>query len=152
MKIRIIILIIFVFSPLVAIAEPVCFDPLKSVSSNIDMADSKILTPFLLTFSNSKCHNNVEHSEWGNKLIFKVMEKRSTQFFKTFFQLHENERLAIVSEIISPLLDANWQLIVTSINESSLIETEKNRALQLIKKAYKQDMDKQKVRVKEFDT
>jgi hypothetical protein len=99
-------LVLFLSSIAVAGEDP-CVDPLKEISTKIDTADIGLIISFLDTFLNSTCQNNVEHSEWGNELVFVLMQNRPVKFFRTLFQLTDENREAIITEINNPLLDAN---------------------------------------------
>lgn len=65
--------------------------------------------------------------------------------------MSKKEINAVIEVINEPLLYYDWAKLYKRINNSDLKKKHKIRALKLLKNSYKLDMNKQKVRIVEFD-
>jgi hypothetical protein len=97
----------FICSWTYAEAEP--SDPCLGVVVRVDKHMSSLkegdMRAFLQAFSDHRCENNVEFSEWGNELIFNAIEQRPYLFFSTLFKLNQKEIVIIKKEFENPIND-----------------------------------------------
>ena len=116
---------------------PHCLNITKYVYENIDSLNNDSLLVFFKQFSIEQNKNNVEFLEWGNEVLFQILEKKPTQFFKNLFILKESEIKSIENEINSPVNDGiNMIKIFKEIENSKMDEKIKARALNFIRPAY----------------
>lgn len=128
-----------------------CLDKTECISNNLNSLKFDYLKNFFKTFSDKRCENNTEYLEWSNELLFNAIEKRPELCIETLFSMSKKEIDAVIDIFNQPLLDQDWAKLYKRINYSDLKKKHKIRALKILRDSYKLDVDKQKVRIVEFD-
>ena len=115
--------------------------PLVSYVTNQKDALSKAdLQYFLSTFSNNHCINNVEFSEYGNEVLFSLMESNPNLFFEALFSLGQGQIETIKVQINNPVDDSiNVVKIYKAIESSNMHKDLKMKALNFLKEAYEKE-------------
>lgn len=99
--------------------------------------DSSELREFLLSFSNKHCDNNVEFQEWGNEVLFSLIDLNPGFFFNTLFNLNDEQIRAVKREINSPIHDGiNVVKIYQNVKDTYIPEDLKKKALELLHPSY----------------
>ncbi len=110
-----------------------CVKVVSYINENIDTIDSADLLQFLKSFSNDHCINNVEFSEWGNEVLFLLMERRPQVFFGIINQLNSRELKALQFQTNNPVSDLiDMKKIADSIMKSEMSDELKTRAMDFI--------------------
>ena len=116
---------------------PHCLNITKYVYENIHSLNNDSLAVFFKQFSIEQNKNNIEFLEWGNEILFLVLEKKPTQFFETLFLLKESEIKSVEGEINSPVNDGiNMIKIFKEIENGKMDAKIKTRALNFLRPAY----------------
>lgn len=103
------------------------------VSEHLDSLTYKMVDAFLSTFDKS-CKTNVEFSEFGNEMLYKVLGK----YTELYFQIITNENVnnkALLIEIENPIFDLDLQDIYEKVKCSSAPPGLKTKYLDAIFKA-----------------
>ncbi len=127
---------------------PHCITITRYVYENIDSLNNDSLMVFYKQFSMKKNKNNVEFREWGNEVLFQILEKNPTQFFKNLFLLKKSEIQSVEKELNSPVNDGiNLIEIFKRIENGKMDGNIKKRALNIIRPVY----ESYKNRIKEWE-
>jgi hypothetical protein len=75
------------------------------IANHKDSIDLDELRQFFLAFSNKNCGNNVEFSEYGNEVLFSLIDEKPIVFFQTLFSLGSDQIEALKIQINNPIND-----------------------------------------------
>ncbi len=89
---------------------------------------------FLLGFDKS-CSNNVEYSEFSNEVLFKVVYNYPNEFINALSNMLIDQTY-ILEELSNPVLDFEWNKIITVIKNTEQSKM-KNKILYSLKKIAK---------------
>jgi hypothetical protein len=83
----------------------------------------------------------VEFREWGNEVLFSMIDAKPTMFFQTLFSLDPNQIEVLKDEFNNPIHDSvdvigKYETILNSDMPLNL----KNRALDLLKQPYENEL------------
>lgn len=92
---------------------------LLAVSQNMDNLSLDLAVRFVDTFDKS-CRNNVEFTEWSNKLLFQVIKKQTSLYFKALLKATDETKNEILYTFSSPLLDYNYQEIYDKVKATDV--------------------------------
>ena len=107
------------------------------VAQNIKTLNEDSLFVFFGQFSLEEDENNVEFREWGNEILFEVLESNPELFFRTLFRMSDAQIKSVGNEINSPVHDrTNMILVYEKVKNCKLDKKSKDRALVFIKTAY----------------
>ncbi|HFC76758.1 MAG TPA: hypothetical protein ENJ27_00845 [Candidatus Moranbacteria bacterium] len=137
-------LLFLIFLPFLSLSQnskynpSYCIEITGYISENVDSLSADSLLIFFKQFSIKTNENNVEFSEWGNEILFKVMKNRPELFFNTLFHMSKEEQKSIEDEINSPINDGiNMIKFHKELENCKLDQKTKQRALIFIDKSYK---------------
>ena len=100
------------------------------------------LIQFFSAFSNEQCLNNAEFSEYGNEVLFSLIESNPLLFFQTLFSLNQTQIEAIKFQIDNPIHDGiNVIKKYETVKNANMPEEVKTKALDLLKKSYVQEKE-----------
>jgi hypothetical protein len=106
------------------------------------------LCQFLLAFSNEKCLDNVEFSEYGNEVLFSLIDLNPSLFFKTLFSLEPKQIEAVKFHINNPVDDSiNVIKKYETVKNSNMPVDLKTRSLNFMKESY----EKQKSMIEDWE-
>ena len=88
------------------------------VNDHLDSLNYEMVLDFLCTFD-SVCNTNIEYSEWSNEILYKILEKSPTLFFKAVIDPKIDNK-QILKEIEKPILDFNFQIIYDRVKATNL--------------------------------
>jgi len=91
---------------------------IRQTEEKLKMLKPSEIRLFLSTFSKD-CSNNIEYSEYSNKVLFKVLELYPTELIESISSNKEIDIDYILSEISTPLLDINGKKLIDIINKAS---------------------------------
>ena len=117
-------------------------EKVKAANEHLDSLTFQIVNDFLCTFD-SICNNNIEYSEWSNEMLFKVLEKSPTIFFKVIATGQVDSKL-LLREIESPIHNFDFQKIHNKIKAASGSTNIKSKYLNALIAAA--DKDGQKIK------
>ena len=116
---------------------PQCLNITKYVTLNIENLNHDSLLVFFNQFSIKENENNIEFSEWGNEVLFEVLEDKPELFFFTLFSMDSVAIKSIESEVNSPVHDGiDLVKIYDNVEKCSLTDDIKTRALKFVKPSY----------------
>jgi hypothetical protein len=95
------------------------------------------LRQFLLAFSNEQCLENVEFSEFGNGVLFSLIELNPQLLFQTLFSLNPDQIEAVKYHINNPVDDSiNVIKKYETIKNSNMPSDLKRRSLNFMQESY----------------
>jgi len=139
---KIIILYLFIFTAILFgqksdINHPYCINITKYVLVNVDSLQDDSLKIFYKQFGLEKNKNAAEFRQWGNEVLFKVLEKNPKQFFENLFKMRPSEIKTIENEINHPIHDGiNMIKLYKNIENCDLNKNTKEKAIKFIKPSY----------------
>lgn len=86
------------------------------VEKNILEVDSKQILLFLLTIK-KECENNTEFSEYSNKVLFELLDKRTSSLIKVISKNSSLDIEYILLQISNPILDYDYKSLKTKIGK-----------------------------------
>ncbi len=139
MKIIFILLLtpLFLLSQNSKVQYPRCLLITKYIAENIESVSKDSLNIFFEQFSLDENQNNVEFREWGNEILFEILDKKPKLFFETLFKMKSAQIKSIEDEINSPISDGiNMIKLYNNVEKSSLDKKTKSKAITFIKPSY----------------
>lgn len=106
----------------------------KQTEARINKLKYADLHDFLYTFSKD-CSKNVEYSEYSNEMLFKVLEKYPKELIDCMSKEKELNLDYIYSELSTPLLDINAEIIYEKVQNALGNKYVKEKVLEALKKA-----------------
>ena len=111
---------------------------LLELSKNLDSLKYEYVLNFVCTFDSS-CQNNVEFSEWSNRLLFKLVEKDIDLLNEALHRMGYQYVILIANELENPVVEIDpikiYEIIRKSNGPKDMIFLEKKA---IIKAAEKQ--------------
>jgi hypothetical protein len=119
-----------------------CITVVKYLQNNLNQVDLNYIKLFIKSFSDSSCINNVEFNEYGNYVLFKLIEKRPTDFFKVLFNQDIDILFSIKYQLDSPVNDGiNIINVYNKVKKSNMPFNIKQKALSLLKYSYEKEIE-----------
>lgn len=107
---------------------------IKQTEEKLGMLKYSDISLFLSTFSKD-CSNNIEYSEYSNRILYKVLEFYPAELIEYLDSLNEIDIDYIISVLSDPLLDINGKKLIEIINKAHGETGIKDRLIRAIKKA-----------------
>ncbi len=117
-------------------------EKVKIADSLLDNLTFEIVRDFLCTFDTS-CKNNAEFSEWSNEVLFEVLEKSPSIYFKVIAKGQVNSKI-LLEEVQNPIHEFDYQKIYDKIKATNARATIKSQYLNALIVA----ADKEKLKIK----
>jgi hypothetical protein len=135
--IRIAVLVIMISCELTLAQEVITYDNCDSIAhhltTNWKSLKPSIVKKFLETFSDSKCQNNVEYSEYANEILFHLIDEHPKACFTELFTLSTRQIRMVADEILYPINDGiPVDQIYERLKKAHLLPELKNRALKFM--------------------
>lgn len=103
------------------------------VEKNILEVDSKQILLFLLTIK-KECENNIEFSEYSNKVLYELLDKRTCSLIKVIIYNPSLDMDYILLQISNPILDYNYKLLVSKIENCKTKSVIKKKLIEALNK------------------
>ena len=125
-----------------------CVPLVGYIADHKDKISKDDLIQFFSSFSNEHCLNNVEFNEYGNEVLFSLIESNPLLFFQNLFSLNQNQIEAIKSQIDDPINDGiNVIKKYETVKNADMPKDLKSKALDFLKKSY----DEEKEMIKDWE-
>ncbi len=114
----------------------------KKVYNNIEDLSYGVISEFLCAIDKT-CKNNVEFSEWSNEMLFKIIEKNPTLYFRVLKELKKEKQKYILSKFENPIIDIDYKKIYNNIEKLNLekeMKIEYLNSLKIIAKKYNSEI------------
>lgn len=117
-----------------------CVPLVGYIANHKDKISKDELIQFFSSFSNDHCLNNVEFNEYGNEVLFSLIESNPLLFFQTLFSLNQNQIEAIKSQIDDPINDGiNIIKKYATVKNANMPKDLKSKALDFLQKTYDEE-------------
>ncbi|MHA7102219.1 HVA22/TB2/DP1 family protein [Roseivirga pacifica] len=108
----------------------------RKTEEQLSSLSDDLLGTFLCSFD-KKCYSNVEYTEYSNEVLYKVLVEHPQKLVKAIesIEVQNNGAMIIYSEISSPLLDYDYDDLITTFQETEGNSTVKKAIIDALRKA-----------------